>query len=525
MAKNKREKLNKNDRARLKEIISVLRKYRIKDGFTPEKLRCIFEELGPTFVKAGQLLSMRPELIPLDYCRELGNLRADVSPMPDDELKEIISGETGNSFDAVFKKFDYKPIGSASIAQVHKAVLADGSPVAVKVQRRGIYETMDRDIRLLRRLDFLVKRSAVGNIIDLDMILDELWASAQLELDFLVEAFNLTEFYNKNRDIEYVSCPKVYKELSTRHLLVMEFCTGARVDDLETLKELGYDTEEISRKIVSNYIKQIIEDRFFQADPHPGNILISNGKIIWLDMGMMSRISEYDARCYKNILNSIITHDYEGLKDAILAMGVCQEKIDEDLLLEDVEKFVRRYEKYSLNEINLAVAMAEAIDLAARYKVKMPPGVTMVARGIGTIEGLLEIIAPDASIISILASNHANLMIDDIDLKKEALMLLRNLAGSGKDITVLPSGLSDVLEKTKRGRIRINVESAGTEKSAEKISASIKKLAAGIVAGFIILASAMIFNGRAEGSLGISIAGFAIGLALAAWTLFGKSRK
>ena len=202
----------KNNKKRLKEIISVLKKYKITKGITPEKCRKIVEELGPTFIKIGQIMSMRTDILPQDYCEELKKLQSNVEPMNYDIVKSIIEETYDMPIDMIFQKFDPIPIGSASIAQVHKAILKDGRLVVAKIQRKDIYESMYRDVNLLKKALSMVNLSKLmGNVIDFNMVLDEMWEVALQEMDFLIEASNMEKFKRNNKDILYVSCPYIEK--------------------------------------------------------------------------------------------------------------------------------------------------------------------------------------------------------------------------------------------------------------------------------------------------------------------------
>ena len=271
-------------KSRLREITAVLKKHGITRGVTPEKLRLILEDLGPTFIKIGQIMSMHSDILPKRYCDELMRLCYDVAPMPFKEVTEVIEAAYGCPFFDVFSEIDEKPLGSASIAQVHRAMLLDGSRVVVKVQRKDIYETMARDIALLHKAVKLVPPVSIKGMVDLDMVLDELWAVTREEMNFLTEAANMEEFAKNNQDVAYVDVPKIYQEYTTMQVLVMEFVEGCGVNDKEYLLENGYDLQEIGSKLVDNYIKQVMEDGFFHADPHPGNVKIREGKIVWIGL-------------------------------------------------------------------------------------------------------------------------------------------------------------------------------------------------------------------------------------------------
>ena len=241
---------------RLKEMVAVLRKQEVVKGMTPEKLRHILEDLGPTFVKLGQIMSMRPDFLPPEYCDELMKLQSEARPMPFATIVEVIEREYNRRWNQVFSYIDEEAIGSASIAQVHRAVLTTGEKVVVKVQRPGIYEIMSKDIVLLKRAATLIKVvSRSQDVVDFNMVLDEMWTIAKQEMDFLMEADHIEEFAHLNRDVDYVTCPKVFRNLSMQHILVMEYVDGIRIDDFAKLKERGYDINTLGRRLGENYVR------------------------------------------------------------------------------------------------------------------------------------------------------------------------------------------------------------------------------------------------------------------------------
>ena len=302
-----------DNRHRLREILAVLARHGILRGLTPVKLRLIIQDLGPTFVKLGQILSMRQDMLPAEYCQELTLLRADVSPMPFGEVKEVVEAEYGVPMKSLFLSFEETPLGSASIAQVHAAVLRDGNEVAVKVQRPGVRDTMARDIVLLRRAAGILQRAGgIAGVIDFRMVLDEMWAVAQEEMDFLLEARHMDEFRDSNAGVAYVTCPRVEHRYTTSRALMMEYIDGIPIDDTDRLREEGYDLGEIGEKLAENYVRQILDEAFFHADPHPGNLRIRAGKIVFLDLGMMGRLSEKDRELLKTAVRAVAQKYLKG---------------------------------------------------------------------------------------------------------------------------------------------------------------------------------------------------------------------
>lgn len=273
---------------RLREIVSVFVKHGIKNELSnPKQLRLALEELGPSFIKIGQILSTRADILPMEFITELQNLQDNVKPEDFKVMKEVIESGLNRPIDEVFMEFDEKPIASASLAEVFKARLKTGERVAVKVQRPFVKEKMLSDIRILKKLaPFINLTSPTKEIIDIREIVDELSDATIKELNFLKEMDNIVRFSENNKHIKYLTCPKVYKEYCTQRILVMDYIEGIKIDNIKRLKEEGYDIQDIAIKLTYNYFKQVFEDGFFHADPHPGNILIHNNTIGYLDFGL-----------------------------------------------------------------------------------------------------------------------------------------------------------------------------------------------------------------------------------------------
>ncbi|MGL5173936.1 MAG: ABC1 kinase family protein, partial [Olsenella sp.] len=331
--------------SRVREILSIVRRYDIFHGLTPESLRRLLEELGPTFVKAGQILSMRSEILPESFTHELAKLRTDVEPMDRETVLQALRDEYDKPIEEIFDAIDDRPLGSASVAQVHKAKLVTGELVAVKVQRPHVQEIMAQDIAIMRSLTKYMDRfMGDEQFLDLQSVMDELWQSFREETDFLVEARSLEEFRRNNADCAYVSCPRPFPTLCTRHVVVMDFVQGIPIDQTKRLEEAGYDLSEIGTKLVDNYTKQMIDDGFFHADPHPGNLVISGGKIVYLDLGIMGRLSSHDRKALADMVEAVAKLDSAGLADGLIRFSISDtSKIDHAHLLQDLDAIVADY--------------------------------------------------------------------------------------------------------------------------------------------------------------------------------------
>ena len=404
---------------RLREIISVIHKHQIARGVTPEKLRLILEDLGPTYIKLGQIMSMRSDIFPKKICDEFMRLRSEVTPMPFSEVREVIEHAYGMKLEDVFEEIQETPIGSASIAQVHKAKLKSGETVVVKVQRKGIYETMSRDIAFLHRAVKLMPPINMAGLVDMNQVLDEMWVVAQDEMNFLAEAANMEEFARLNKNVAFVTSPMLYREYTTTQVLVMEYIDGIGVDEKEKLLEAGYDLDEIGSKMADNYVKQIMEDGFFHADPHPGNMRIRDGKIVWIDMGMMGRFSQRDQVLLGKVIKGVATNDVSLIVEAVLSLGDFHDKPDQKLLYSDIGDWLTKYGNANFGGLKMGTLMQDLMDIMKENRVSMPHSLTMLVRGLTTIEGVIAEIAPDINVVQVAAARMSGNRFSTSNMKEE----------------------------------------------------------------------------------------------------------
>lgn len=465
-------------------MTSVLKKYKITQGLTPEKLRLILQELGPTYIKLGQIMSLHSDILPKEYCEELMKLCSDVEPMPFEQVEEVLYESFGCKWNEIFSRIDKKPLGAASIAQVHYAVLKNGDEVVVKVQRKGIHDIMSRDITMLHKAVRLVPPVPIKGIVDFDMVLDEMWAVAQEEMNFLTEASNMEEFARNNKDIVFAATPCLYREYTTSCVLVMEYIDGYRIDDKENLQKDGYDLNEIGSKLVDNYIKQVIEDGFFHADPHPGNVHIRDGKIVWMDMGMMGRLSERDKKEIGKAVTGIALNDIGMIQDAVLAVGDFRGEPDTARLYKDIRMLIDKYGNQDMGQIDVAVFMQELMEIMKTNKIALPHGFTMLARGLTQMEGVLADIAPSINMVEIAAARLKEQMWQNFDWKSELKNTGKTLYKSAHRAITLPQQLAHIIEEYERGQTRINLDMH----SSDQLSGLLHRLVRNIVMGLWVMA-------------------------------------
>ena len=495
----KSDKAKIDNRERLGEITAVLRKHHITRGVTPEKLRAILEDLGPTYVKLGQIMSLHSDVLPQRYCDELMKLTSEVTPMPFGEVEEVINRSYREDWHNIFSSIEKETLGSASIAQVHRARLLDGTDVIVKVERKGIYDIMARDIGLLKRaVNLLPPVGGFKNVVDLEMVLDELWATAQEEMDFLKEAANMEEFTRNQQGIRYIRCPKLYHEYTT------------------------YDLGEIGRKLVNNYVKQVMDDGFFHADPHPGNVKVMDGKIVWIDMGMMGRLSNRDRNLMARAVRAIAVGDIAVLEATILELGDIQGKIDSGKLYGELRDLMDRYGNASMGSIDAVEFFKDTMEIMKNNSIKLPHGMTMLVRGLTQphgmtmlvrgltqMQGVLLNISPDINMAEIAAGRLKEEMLQNFDFRTEAGKAGRRVYKAVGRSLDIPPLVKIALEEYLKGQARVHMELDATKEFSHLMRRLVRNVVMGLWVMALLISSSIICTTEMQPQLlGIPALGF-----------------
>ena len=516
----------RNKLKRLWQIARIANQFDVVHGLTPVKMRLMLEALGPTFVKVGQILSMRSEMLPQAFCDELAKLRADADPMPYQTVVETLSREYGRPIGEIFASIDPTPLGSASLAQVHRATLVTGEDVAIKVQRPGVRETMAQDVSIMRSIARLATRVMPNaQVVDLGGVVEELWDTFESETDFLVEARNLAEFKRFCQPYVYMDCPKPYMDLCTEHVVVMDYVEGISVSHPEQLIAAGYDLKEIGTKLVDNYATQVLDDGFFHADPHPGNIIIAGGQIVLIDLGMTGRLNAKTRSVLKQMIFAVAKQDSPALADGLLRFaGTESDASDYPALLADLDTIVAEYGTVDLKDLDLASFVTALTQLAQRHGIEVPSTVTTVARALVTLEGLLDEFIPDVNMIEIISEH----IVTSKPLDRAAADEVKSL---GVEAHAALHGLLGALCETKvaarmltRGQLRVNMELAGAEEPMRMLSEMVNRLTmALIVVGLYVGSSIVYFAGVPPIVFGIPVVGFmgyVVAFVLSAWIVF-----
>lgn len=508
---------------RFGQIMEVFHKYQVFKGLTPVKLRLVLQELGPTYVKLGQIMSSREDLISPEYCKELEKLRTHVEPMPYEVVEKIIIENFKKSPQDLFQSFNQTPLGSASIAQVHQAITKDGKNVVVKVQRPQIYEQMGVDVEMLRKAAKLIHLNKVLNsVVDVDTMIDEFWQAAQQEMDFCQEATNAKKFKDNYKDWPDIKVPFIVDDLSVSKVLVMEEVCGVTIDKKEELISLGYDPEEITYRLAENYIDQVVHSGFFHADPHSGNLMITEGQIGWIDFGMMGQLSTIEATLMNQCLKALATGDLTLLTDSVIALGIPVKEIDYTGLYTSLEQFVNRYLNSSLQKLDLADMLKEVIQICHYYGLMMPKGITMLARSLVTIEGTIKDLNPTADVFSIIKKTET--IVSPEGLNQELERAAAKLTRSVRQSLDIPYLVSEVLRLAQRGQLKISLKLNDAQSILPALDRMVDRVVVCVLIAALLLSSSVICTTKLKPMVLdiplLGLAGFFLAFCLSLWLFY-----
>lgn len=524
------EALKTRDKHRYAEMLAIFAKHNFyANGFTPLELRTTLEDLGPTYVKMGQIMSSRSDLLPASYCHELENLRQNVKPLDPAVARAVIEQETGKKIEDIYAEFRDEPLGSASIGQAHYGVLKDGTRVVTKVQRPLVADMMKKDFVLLKKLSELVnivEEDSDGQVIDFKSVIDELEKVTNDELDFRIEAEN-TRFFKENciEDGEAVSCPTVIDELTTSRIFTMTFVDGCSLADKERLEAEGCDLDSIGRAIVENYVHQVLDVGVFHADPHQGNIMVSHGRPYWIDFGMIGRISEKDVALIEELVKAMIARDEEALVDAVMSMGAASSATDRAKLTQDAAVYIKKYmNAKSVSDINMTDVFNEIMGVASKNHVSMPSRFTMLARSVTTMEGVIEQLCPELNIFDLLYKKMKEHMRRNFSLEREIAEMGRSVIDASRKTAKIPVLASKALDNMVKGKLKMNMEITGWEEPLDRLSHIIRYSVLTLVAcvlfvGSCILCTTDFMPKLSNGMPLIAVAGLVFSIALAIFSV------
>ncbi len=470
-------------------------KRRFKRPISPEaKLKDTFEELGATYIKLGQLLSMRPDLIPEAFCIELRKLQDDVKPISFLEAKRVIEYELKKPLSKLFKKFDVTPLAAASIGQVHKAVLPNGKAVAVKVQRPGIDKVIAVDIDIMYYFAHHYDKKHKGSSFSATRIVDEFKDYTTKELNYLIEAKNATIFRQNFAKEKNIIIPKIYWELTTKKVLVMEFIEGEKLSDIIRSNK-GTNTKRIAEIFANAVMKMIYIDGFFHADLHPGNIFVlPNSRIALLDFGIVGSINENMRRRIIDMLVAMVLKDIERIAYIITKIGERTERTDIEKYEREVENIIITWHGTSLRQIKISQMLHMLFNASTENGIILPSFLVLYGKAFVTLEATGQMLYPEFNAVKYVEPYVKKVLKERYKPKNVFKELLDKTRRAAETLEEMPDEARVVLDKLKSGTFKLDIEDTEIKQLGYDIDTSSNRLAYGIISAAFIIASAMIFS-------------------------------
>lgn len=456
---------------------------------TPEKrIRLALSDLGPTFIKLGQLLSTRPDVVGGKLAEELSELQAAVPADPPEVVRSTIQSELGQPIEELFAEFDDTPIASASIGQVHAARLRTGEAVVVKVQHANIENTVREDLDVLAGLALLAERVPELANYRPTATVAEMGRILRRELDFGREERNLQLFHTRFDDNPTIRIPVPVTDLCTARVLTMERIEGIKLAERQRLLGEGFDLEEIARRGAVLYLDMIFVDGFYHADPHPGNIQLLPGNCIGLlDFGMVGRVEEQLRESIEGMLLAITQRDVALLTSLIKRVGEAPPDLDERALSVDVAEFVGDYANQSLDQFDLSGALRDMTEIIHRYRISLPPQAGLLLKTLITLEGTMRLLSPSVSLMELLQPMHRGMMLRRLSPRRQFRKLLRIYMEVEHLAEILPRRLADILDQVQAGKFDVHLEHRGLEPS-------VNRLVVGLLTSALFLGSAVLLS-------------------------------
>ena len=492
---------------------------------TYQRIRYALEELGPTFIKFGQIMSLRPDLLPQPLIQELSRLQDEVGHEDFTEIRKVIEKSLDRPLEEVFSAFDLEPLAAASLSQVHHGVLAEGGlAVAAKVQRPGIRHKIEMDLDILAAIaDRLHERSEELRAYDLPNLVRVTRRSLLRELDFTREARNMRIARSYASDDSAVYIPRVYEDYCSEQLLVMEYVKGTKLKEIE--RDSLEEPAALARQGLKAAIKQILEDGFFHADPRPGNMLITNEqRLCLLDWGMVGRLSETDRYELIDLMKSVVERDTRALLNALLRIANGEPGIDRRALERELLDLLDSFYATTIGDLNLGELLMDMTALVREHRLRLQPDLVLMVKALVTAEGTARLIYPELDVIS-----EAEASVKQLAAKRfEPAAIIRHVRSSLSDLLalyrVLPSRFSEIVDKLDRGELSVRFEHENLGGLRNTLEGGSNRLTLGIIIAALIIGSSMIITTGVKpllwGFPALGIIGYVISGVLGLWLIF-----
>ena len=471
-------------------------------------LRMALEELGPTFVKLGQILSIRQDILPDGVVKELKKLQDSVPPFPFPQVRTLIESEFHDSLEHIYQEFDPEPIAAASVSQVHRATLFSGVQVAVKVQRPEIEDTIDLDLDIMKSMAHLIDHTRYGKLYDFNGMVEDFESTMKAELNFMEEGENADTFLRHFRQDEGITVPKIKWIYTTKRVLTMEYSDGLKISDLEELDRAGLDRRKIGERIATSICNQILRDGFFHADPHPGNIqVLPDGTVVFLDTGMVGRLDETRKEMISRFFVGVTSKDSGMVVRSLVDMDVTVDQKDMKNFEKDVDTIVVKYLTMPMDEIRIDDLIREVFHTVYVNHIKIPHEFTLLAKTLATLQGVLEKLAPDLNAISIAEPIAKKLVYQSFSLRKVKKQVRKEIWRFQGMLHEFPAVMQNILHRIGEQDFSVPIEIKGGDSLQKQLSRITNRISLSVImlALSIVLSGILISFGLIAGNSGITI--------------------
>lgn len=476
---------------------------------TNARIRMALSDLGPTFIKFGQLLSTRPDLVGPDLALELEKLQANTPADDFEDVRATIESQQGQTLEELFDSFDEKPIASASIGQVHRATLHDGTEVVVKVRHKGIERTIETDLDILAGLAQLANRLEDFKNYQPPLIVADMSRMMRRELDLEREYRNIVQFRSMFKRDDKIVIPKPVGELCSQQMLTMQYLDCIKLRDVSDCPPVNVDLAGLAKKGATAYLKMIFEEGFYHADPHPGNIVLTQqGTLGLLDFGMVSRISESLREDIETMLACIVSRDVPMLVTLIQRVGRCPQNLNESQFSNDVADYVGQYSTVELSHFDMSGALIDFLGIVRRYNITLPSEASVLIKVLVTLEGSSRLLSPEFSLMEVMKPFQRMMMLKRLSPTRQARKLRRFYVQVEQMVESLPNRVSNILEQIQSGRFDVHLDH-------RRLGPSVNRLVVGLMTSAMFIGSSwmissdvppMVFS-REDGNGGISLLG------------------
>jgi len=493
---------------------------------TPRRIRLALQELGPTFVKFGQVLSTRPDLIPPDVIQELSRLQEQVPPFAVKDVHQQLEAEFHRPISELLARFDDQPIAAGSLAQVHAAVARDGQDVVVKLRRPGVEAAVERDISLMRELASLLERHVPeSRVFDPVGLVNQFTRTIRREMNFRREGRAMQEFARLFQEDRHLYVPVVDPELLTESILVMERVEGLKVDDPESIRAARLDPGQIARHGAEIFLKMAFEFGVFHGDPHPGNIRIRpDGAICLLDYGMIGFLDETRRDRLLDLFVAVARHDVTQAVDVVMAIGEPTQQVQRNLLQADVRDFMDAYYGIPLEQVRVGHLMNDFIGILSSHGLHCPGDLMVLARAIVTLEGVGRQLDPRFNLAGVLAPFVEKLLRERYRPRRVARRALADLHRLMEAAYDVPLHLGKTLKKISQDDFKIQLEHRGLDRLISEFDRSSNRIVVGLVTSSLVVSTALIIRTSSPNSLWVALPIFILSGFLGVWLIWGILR-